>query len=179
MEGVKGKVFSMQREREIESQIPQVGETKGPRTTRKEARAEREAVVKGASLDHLGGLSPKERFVIGKMYPSHDSGDRPTTHRELGNQLGITPQGVQYREKRALQKLRTGEFDRKSRRPQTTPSKIEMDTETRQWMLENRNLPASKVARILEHSEEIIARWRKELNIPKSRPGRPSKQVRA
>ena len=76
----------------------------------REAEEEMEEVLVAAEADRLlrvaeRELSPRERRIIEARYGL--GGGDPKTLREVGDELGLTPQRVAQLEGRALEKLRT------------------------------------------------------------------------
>jgi RNA polymerase primary sigma factor len=75
----------------------------------REAEEAMEEVLVGAEVDHLlrvaaKELTPRERRVLEARYGLE--GREPQTLREVGEELGLTPQRVAQIEQRALDKLR-------------------------------------------------------------------------
>mgnify|MGYP001560196429 CR=1 FL=1 len=141
------------------------------RRNRKEAQAAREAIVRSSSNEDLSRLRDYERNVLALIFPPEGKG---LPLQEVGKEFGVTREAIRQVRDRAigkLERLQRGEAGTKRR----GIPRLEMDSNTRELILQNRDLSMGKFHELFGRSVPIIRRWIDEAGVPRRKMGRPRK----
>lgn len=143
--------------------------------SREEVRQERVAIVAGASEEDLARLTNNQRSVLDLIFSSEGKG---LTLQEIGRKeaFGVTLQAIMDARDRGIEKLerlQRGEPAIKKK----GPPKLEMDSNTRELLLQNKDLSADAHRKMVSRHKTVVARWRAELGIKKNPRGHPRRKM--
>lgn len=122
-------------------------------------------------------LTEKQRLAVGRYLERDDSGRIPSLEawriRLRDNRIiNISRQSMSLNEKAGFgkfERLQRGEPEVKRR----DISKLEMDSNTRELLFQNKHLSMRGFRELFGHSEQVIRRWIDEAEMPRRKTGHP------
>lgn len=152
-------------------------------------------LARESTIGDFQSLLPDEQIITWRRLIQGD--EEPPTYEQLGEQefrrgpkSKLTRSRVQQKAEKAITKLersQRGEPEAKrgtisrsreelgiKRNPRGRP-RLEMDSNTRELLLQSRHLSADAHRKMVGHKYSIVVRWRGELGIGRNPVGRPRK----
>ncbi len=140
--------------------------------SREETRETREVIFRRVSEEDLARLTDHQLSALNLIFPPEGKG---LTLERAGKQSGnVTRETIRQARNagiRKLERLQRGESATKRK----GTSKLKMDPNTKELLLQNRDLSMGGLHELLGHSTPIIRRWLDEADMPRRKIGRPRK----